>query len=217
MQEVAVDSVLVLSFVMVVSCGGGGGFHPSVAGSKPLGQLSDADSKALCTQTLTYLSAQLSGPSFVELECRAVGVGLASFSGVGSSTGANATDAQIQATCQAGYALCKASPPDAGVTSFGSDGGSPADSCANAMKPDPACTATVDQYTACVNESFATVQNTYPPCNQLTKAKLAMLTSPDAGAPGGNGASGPACQAFEAACPGVSVNPTTGALRAASR
>src|SRR5262249_40856246 len=90
------------------------------------------------------------------------------------------------------------------ILSGGGDGG--ADPCAGPANPDPTCTATVAQYTACVNESEAALMKAYPACAELTKAKLAELTS----APGGilgPGTNGPASTAVAAACPGFTIRP----------
>jgi hypothetical protein len=184
----------VLGLAFVLGCGGGSsGFHPSVSGSKPFGQITDPEAMKLCTETLTYLQAQLQKQFTVETECRAVGAFVASI-GLTDQT----TDAQVQASCQIGYNLCKSMPPDAGV-SF--DAGSTTATCSMATAPGGTCTATVDQYTACVNETANATNNLFPPCNQLTRAKVEMLAGGDAGAT----AMGPACTAFQAACPGVSM------------
>jgi hypothetical protein len=186
----------VFALAFVLGCGGGGsGFHPSVSGSKPFGQLTDPEAMKLCTETFTYFQAQIQAELNVETECRAVGALFASL-----SVNANTTDAQVQATCQIGYNLCKSMPPDAGTTF---DAGSPSATCSMAMAPGATCTATVDQYTACINETSNATKDLFPPCNQLTKAKVAMLSA-DAGT---TSAMGPACTAFEAACPGVSASP----------
>jgi hypothetical protein len=197
-------SVLVAVSLMAINCGGGGGsgFRTSVPGDKPLGSLSLSDAKALCMDTIAFVSMQFQSLNTKETQCRATGIEIAAL----SASGGAATDAQIQASCQAGYQLCQSAPADAGSTTGGSDAGAPASNCANAMAPATSCTATVAQYSACVSETTASLQNLFPPCDQLTKEKLATFTA-DAGTSGLT--SGPACLAFQAACPGVNISSMT--------
>jgi hypothetical protein len=197
-------SVVVAGSLVVIGCGGGSssGFHTSVPGDKPLGSLSPTDAKALCMDTSVFVSMQVQSLNSKETQCRATGIAIAAL----GSMGGGATDAQVQAACQAGYLLCESAPADAGLTTGGADAGAPSLNCANAMAPAASCTATVAQYSACVTETTASLQNLIPPCNQLTKAKLATFTS-DAGLSGQT--SGPACIAFQAACPGVNISSMT--------
>jgi hypothetical protein len=189
---------LVVVSLIAIDCGGGSGpvFHTSVQGYKPLSSLSQSEAKALCLDTEAFLSM----PD--QASCRAAGI----FNAV--NVGA-ATDAQIQASCQAAYLLCQSAPADAGLTTGGADAGSPIFDCANAMPQAASCKATVAQYSACNNEMIAAVQNLYPPCDQLTKAKLATFTS---GAGRHSLTSGPACTAFQAACPSVNISSLTSPL-----
>ncbi|HEY2730795.1 MAG TPA: hypothetical protein VGK52_12715 [Polyangia bacterium] len=192
-------ALLVVMVSSMISCGGGGsGFHTSVPGDKPLSGLSPADAKTLCTDTGTFVTMQFQSLSTKETQCRATGIALAAL----SSNGGSATDAQLQAACLAGYQLCQAAPADAGFTTGGTDAGAPSVNCANAMAEGASCTATVAQYSACLGETTASLQNLFPPCNQVTKATLATFTG-DGGTAGP--AAGPACMAFQAACPGVSI------------
>ena len=181
----------VLVVVSAIGCGGGGGssFSTSVQGSKPLGTLSTTEAATLCKDTSSYLMAQTSALNSKENQCRATGLAFAALSSMGSSQ----TDAMIQQACQAGYALCESAPADDG----GIDTTTTTVDCTNAMAPPATCTATVSQYSACLSEQIAVAQGLFTPCNQLTAAKLATLTSD-----GGTSASaGPACAAFDAACP----------------
>jgi hypothetical protein len=202
-------SLVVAVSAMLISCGGGGsGLHTSVPGDKPLGTLSPADVKMLCMDTATFVTMQFQSLNTRDTQCRAVGIAFAAL----AASGANATDAQIQQACQAGDQLCLSAPADAGFTAGGTDAGISSPNCANAMPFPAACTATVAQYTACVNEATASVQNLLPACNQLTKAKLATFTG-DAGAPTSGQTSGPACMTFQAACPGMNIGAMTSTLR----
>jgi hypothetical protein len=201
MRKLGVLSGIVLA--MVLGCGGGSsGFNPGVPGNKPLGTLSPSEAKTLCTNTFAHVQQELNSSAGREGGCRAVGAYIASTSG-----GANATDLQIQFACTAGYTLCQQTLADGGAAALGGGADGGVDPCAATTTAPSTCTATVDQYSACVNENDDALLNTYPPCNQLTKAKLAMLTAADGGITGAY-SSGPACAAFTAACPGVPV--TTG-------
>lgn len=204
--------LVVMASAIVINCGGGSsGFHTSVPSDKPLGTLSPSDTKTLCMDTMTFVSMQVQSLNTKDNQCRAAGIAISTL----TAGGANTTDAQIQASCQAVYQGCLSAPADAGFTTGGSDAGAPSLDCANAMAPAASCTATVAQYTACVSETTASLQNLFPPCNQLTKAKLAMFTG-DAGAPTSGQNPGPACMAFQAACPGVDIGAMTGPLRSST-
>jgi hypothetical protein len=182
---------------IVVGCGGGGsGFKPGVQGSKPLGELTPAEAKTLCESTTAHFRAQLASSSGREADCRVVGALVAAN---GAATAPN--DVQVQLLCTAGYSICLQTLADGGVPTAGGDGGT-ADPCASSTGV-PACTATVDQYTACINETEASLAK-YPTCNQLTAAKLAELMAAPGGVLGGV-TNGPACQAFTAACPGATI------------
>jgi hypothetical protein len=202
-----IASLVVVVSLMVINCGGGSssGFHTSVAGDKPLGSLSPSEAKTLCMDTATFVSMQFKSLNTKETQCRATGIAIAAL----TASGGSATDAQIQASCQAGYQLCQSAPADAGFTTGNADAGAPSLNCANAMAPAAPCTATVAQYSACASETTASLQNLFPPCNQLTRAKLATFTG-DAGTSGQP--SGPACMAFQAACPGVNIGSMTSPL-----
>ena len=209
--------------VLAVGCGGnsGGsssstGFNPGVQGSKTLNQLSPADVQILCKNEEAYFTSPSTLFVTQDVTCRLAGLFVAL---LGSD--ATSTDAEIQMMCQQGYSACVSddggvtTADDGGVTTTDVDAGAGSD-CAGAMSAPADCTATVDQYTACLNEEIAELQNSAPACNELTQAKLAMFASAADG-----GASmpmaGPACTAFQAACPGIAINETSSALRAMSR
>jgi hypothetical protein len=79
-----------------------------------------------------------------------------------------------------------------------------------ATAPPANCTATAGQYSACLTETVNKLQNTFPPCNQLTKGSLQMILAQADG--GTTVAAGPACTAFAAACPGINVTQQASAL-----
>jgi hypothetical protein len=200
MTKLGVRSGVVVA--MILGCGGGSsGFNPGVPGNKPLGQLSDAEAKTLCMNTAAHTRMELSSSSGRESACRAVGAAFAS-----SQAMATTPDVQIQFLCLAGYTLCEQAIADGGLAALSGGGDGGADPCAGAANTDPTCTATVDQYTACLNESEAALMKAYPSCAELTSAKLTALTSADGGILGA-GTNGPNCQAFVAACPGFNIRP----------
>jgi hypothetical protein len=175
---------VLVGVLAVVACGGGSEpatFNPSGPGSTPINQLSAADATKLCTEELTHEENAFSPASEAEYTCRAEG-----YDAVGLAATDTSTDAEIQAFCKVGYDACKSNPP-------APPAGAPiATVCADAMAQVTTCTATVDQYAACVNERFALVPKLIVPCNQLTRAKLLEIVLT---------ADGPACQTFAAACP----------------
>ncbi len=182
--------------VSAIGCGGGSsGFSPSVPADKPLGSLATSDATKLCMDTASYLTSQTKALETKENQCRITGLTLASLAAMDSTV----SDAMLQQACQAGYQLCETAPADGGFTTD-VDAGAPTFDCSNTMIP-ASCTATVAQYSACVNEETAALQSLFLPCNQLTKAKLTALSDND----GGAATSGPACAAFQAACPGLSM------------
>src|SRR5450755_4145163 len=146
--------------VLVAGCGGGSGssgsgFNPGVQGSKPLDQLSAAEAQTVCQNAMAYVTAQLSTSALMEQECRATGIAFASLGASDTST-----DADLQQACAAGYQLCESSPADGGASV---DTGS--DDCSTAMQQVAGCAATVDQYTACVNETISQLRSEFPACN----------------------------------------------------
>jgi hypothetical protein len=202
-------SALVVIFVvgsgLVVGCGGGGtspgsGFNPGVSGGKTLETLTPAEVQTICKNEQTYFT---NSPGLKDATCREVGILAAAFQADDTST-----DAQIQALCTQGYMDCES--PDGGADSTGGDDGGTND-CADATAPTN-CKATVDQYTACLTESLSTIESTFPACNTLTKAKLASSSATDGGTT--DAMSGPACTAFETACPGFNMDSMAKALRA---
>jgi hypothetical protein len=187
---------LAVVIIAAIGCGGGGsGFSPSVPSDKPLGSLSTSDATKLCMDTASYLMSQTKALETKENQCRITGLALAALAAMDST----ASDAMLQQACQAGYQLCETAPADGGFTTDVDAGTSTID-CSNPTIP-ATCTATVAQYSACVNEQTAAIQSLFVPCNQLTKAKLMTFSGDD----GGASTSGPACAAFQAACPGISM------------
>ena len=180
-RAVVMASALVAIFT-VVGCGGGsggGGSVTSVSGSKPLGTLTSSEQTKLCNDTGAYIGRSLSKAD----TCRLAAFVLAALSGA-------STDAELRTACSMAESQCNSAPSSGGTT--------------GTCDPIPAsCTATVDQYSACVSaEVTATKQSlqSIPSCSTIT---LADLTS---GGTGGDNAPPPqACVDFTAACPGYTV------------
>ncbi len=187
---------------VAIGCGGGSsggsggpGFNPSVPASTPLNKLSSSQAMQLCTDTGTYLNSsittEINSPTF---ECQVVGIEVATLSFDATSS----TNATVQKACQDAYTACLKAPPDAGADDV--DGGTFTSDCTTTQGDIATCSATVGQYTACVDELTSVFTDAFPPCNQLTVAKLSASTS-DAGTDPTT--SGPACTALDNACPGA--------------
>jgi hypothetical protein len=179
------------------SSGSGSGFSPSVPASTPLNKLSTSQAMQLCTDTGTYLTssiaAEISSPTF---ECQVVGVEVATLSFDPSSS----TNATVQKACQDAYDACLKAPPDAGADDVDAGAGTFTSDCTTTQGELATCSATVGQYTACVDELTLVFTDAFPPCNQLTVAEVSASTS-DAGTDPTS--SGPACTALNKACPGA--------------
>lgn len=187
------NAMIGLGVLVAVGCGSDG-FNPSAPGSTRLNDLPPQDSSKLCIEALTFYQAKVSRAVELESACRGAGVTRV------LSLPNQPTDAETRATCQAGYDACKTSPPP-----LVSDQ-SPADLCAAGAGDFGTCTATVDQYAACVTEVATTYATTIPPCSQLTTAKVLELIDDEGG---------PACQAIATVCPdsATSALMTSSALR----
>ena len=221
--------VAISTVVLFVGCGGGsgnggsggsggsassgnggntsGGFQTSVPGGAEIDKLTPAQAAQFCMDTNTYLTAQLSSGALTQSAC--LGAGADEAGQLASSP--SATDAQVQQACAAGYQLCETLFADGGIATIGQDGGTV--DCSDTTPPVD-CNATISQYQACLNEQLSSMETVYPPCAQLTKAKAIMLAAmldSDAGA--APTTLGPACKAFQTACPGVDITSSTSALK----
>jgi hypothetical protein len=103
----------------------------------------------------------------------------------GSSSRPSITDAALQAACASAYERCLSalSPP----------AGAPYD-CAQTVVP-AQCTATVDTFTACVDDYAAYFDRPWPSCATLTVESVSSFSS----APN---VSGPSCAQLHIECPG---------------
>jgi hypothetical protein len=201
MVKRAILSVLALG--ALAACGGGsstssaGSFSTTVPATTPLGQLSSAQLTTLCSDLNRYGMTLASNPTFKQGQCKLAGITAAAFAaGLGAAT----TDAQLQMACSMTYTQCLNAPPQ--TTTGGS--------CTTA--PAASCTATVAQYTACLNDSVTVGEAALamlPACNTITAASLSSST-------GGTGGGNPpaSCTTFSAACPdtGSLPDPTSASL-----
>jgi hypothetical protein len=197
-----VGTISVVVVAMLVGCGGGSGsggsgggggssgggkgggsgnsggtFTASVPGGTPLTGLSGPQGTQLCNDFRTYAETTLA-PGL----CRVEGLLLAELSGA-------TTDATVQAACASGYQSCLTS--DAGVTV----------TCNLSATPST-CTATVGDFTACLNAQSAAIQQ-FPSCSTLTAAMLASFF-----ADGGSSSSAPppaVCAPFQKGGPCASA------------
>jgi hypothetical protein len=174
---------------LVVACGGSdddkksnGEFTTSVPTDKPLGSLSDSEADQLCEDLGNYIENSSFGTDAQVVSCRAAGL----FAAV--SSGAQ-TDAAAQAACKSAYDDCMAAPSE---------------TTQECSKPDASCMATVDDYTACIDEAqgyFEQVKQLFPPCDQLSLDDYNDIA-------GGPPAPPAACEALDMKCPdGPSVIP----------
>jgi hypothetical protein len=189
--------VALAASIAVASCGGSeknqpqaqpgsGPFSTGIAGSKPLGSLTDAEAQALCQASESFARTMMTP----EMTCRAAAIG---FAGLGAMSG-TATDAEIQQTCSSIYGMCVAG---GGSVAPATDAGT--STCTN---PPANCTTTVAEYEACMNDTRTSLQQSMsamPTCATLTVAWV-LANSGDAGS--SSSTDPPSCQAASAKCPG---------------
>lgn len=183
---------LVVGFVLAVSaCSGGSAtFDPGVPGATAWHDLSTDQARKICANTRAFEASRLGSASFREQACRASGLFEAS---VVQDT---VTDEAARQACRANYTRCESFASGGDVPSFSGNGVS--DPCAATYVGAADCTATVAQFSACVDERFALTG--YPSCDELTLADVQRFSGQDGGAfPGLT--LGPACTAFMEACP----------------
>jgi hypothetical protein len=151
-----------------------------VDGTKALNALSATEATQLCKDAGAYASAALSKQN----SCKFAAL-------FGAAFGAPTTDAEARAACMTIYTACLSAP---------------AQSDKLTCDPIPStCKATVAQYSACMKDGIAAVNQTFaaiPSCSTVTLADLAD----NGGAGGAGGATtSAACMAFQTACPDYNV------------
>ncbi len=136
-----------------------GTFSTSVAATALLGDLSSAQETQLCND-LHVFSATTVYKNAVEGGCRLSGIIIAGLSHAQS-------DSDAEAACMNAYDSCKTDPASTNAlseTNFACYGVS------------TSCKATVGQFAACLNDSFAALSQelaVLPTCSNLTRAGLA--------------------------------------------
>ncbi len=128
-----------------------GAFSPSVSGSEQLGNLSPADTQKLCDDLKQYVSGAPFQAAEEKFSCGVSGL-------LGALSATEKTDVAIQTACQSAYDDCLSTLKDMPPTTT--------DTC---QTPDASCTATVAEYTACLNDSVKVFDTTkIPSCASLT-------------------------------------------------
>lgn len=160
-----------LGLALAVGCGSDG-FNPSAPGSKPLNQLTTQEETRLCEEVVAYGKVAYSESRRAEEECRVAGLLAA------RDLALESTATQLQAACREAYGACKVDPPAPPDVS----------DCSTAHDELMACTATVDQFAACLDEQLA---HAIPSCAGLTREIITEESRNE---------SGPACTIYYASC-----------------
>lgn len=159
-----------LALVVAIGCGSDG-FDPSAPGNKPLDQLTTQEATTLCEESIAHFKAVYPQSRRTEDDCRVAGLTAA------RDVAFESPPAELQAACKSAYAACKSDPP-APPQDF---------DCAGARAELARCTATVDQYAACLNEQL---DHVIPSCAGLTRQIIIDEIT----------ASGDACEVYYASC-----------------
>lgn len=132
-----------------------GGFSSSVDGQRQIQDLTATERTTLCGEIGSFMVRSGTVDDMAELTCRAN-----ASVGIHTPGDTSQTDAQVRASCQENYDLCKASSsPTPGECMF----------------PTTNCTATVAELSACLNELAhwaATAVASTPMCSAITVASL---------------------------------------------
>jgi len=173
-------------------------FTPHVQGGTQLQELTPAQSQELCASVRNYAQVQRDRAAFRDLVCRASALFFLSVSQD------DVTDATVQSACESQYMLCQSrlagtSGPLSGQLPVDKSNGT-STICGGSP---PSCTATVEQYAACLNENYALTPSAYVPCSDLTPAAVDQFRAHGRVYPALD--QGPACAAFMQACPGYLV------------
>jgi hypothetical protein len=187
MQRAREHGYTLLAITFLAACSSSadlGSFKSSLDGQDVLGQLTPAQDRTLCDELTSFASSSGFERDSEEAVCRATGV-----LGIALTVDASATDAEVRAACKTAYDACRAGW-DSGVCNA----------------PDPACTATVAELTACMNDGFRYIEmelKSLLTCDQLTAAMVRQEAQQQAG----QGSAPPAstapqsCQDYELKCP----------------
>jgi len=133
----------------------GGGAVTSISGSKTLGSLTAAESDQLCDDTKTYFMTSISKAN----SCKFSALSMAASTSVPS-------DAVLRTNCTSMETSCNASA---------TMGPGSSTSC---FPPPATCTATVAQYSACISDQAALLNqsaNTLPNCSAVRLADISPI------------------------------------------
>lgn len=142
-------------------------------GDKPIGDLTDDEFEGLCKD----IAKQVDDLHIEDTTCRIGGI-------VAALLSAPKNDADAQAACKASYDSCVAEPDDS------------TESC---DKPGATCTATIDEFNACLadlKDILGDIKDSVPSCDTLKLTDLTSLAI--LGAATMNPAS---CETYEQKCP----------------
>lgn len=160
---------------------GSGGFSTDLPGSKPLSDLTPDEVEQLCDDLDAYYANGSVTADLQELSCRLAGLLGAAFSGA-------ETDEAAQTACQMAYDSCQAEPGE---------------STWECEAPSADCTATIDELTACTNDSAESLRDAtqqFPACSELTLDDLSA-------SPGEEGTGPASCTTLQTKCPGGPTPP----------
>jgi hypothetical protein len=167
--------------------GAGPRFTTSAPGSKALGSLSDSEFATLCADGNAFADKLELDPTLQDARCRWLAVVFAAF---GVSEGA--PDSELRASCAQAFSQCMNTTSE------------PMQDAPDACEPaDASCTATVAEYTQCINDGVAqtvALGASVPACTDLTRADLEKI---DIGFQSAQADSPASCQIVEAKCSGV--------------
>jgi hypothetical protein len=187
-------NALRMTWLMAAALGcsdGAAGFQSSVPGQASLAQLSPDQVRTLCEEQVVYdCAVQVSTAARARvcwLAGRKAALGL-----LFAQDPVARADADLRKACQTAWDSCAVQTTPACTNASQAA----ASRCASTIMPTSDCTATVDQYAACVNALEAPLTAPAPSCASVTAAWLMAPTDPlPATAPPAG------CQALRAACP----------------
>jgi hypothetical protein len=134
---------------------GGGSSVTSISGSKPLNTLTAAESTQLCNDAIAYFKASITKSNSCKFSAL-----------VNAASTSSPTDAALQGNCSGMETSCNASA---------TMGPGAATSC---FPPPATCTATVEQYSACISNGVASFNqnvSALPSCSAVRLADLSAI------------------------------------------
>ena len=135
-------------------------------GDPALGQLTPAQITTLCHEVESFSMRSGLEADVKEITCRQNAT-----VGILDAADMSKTDAELRAECRANYDLCQSSS----TSTYQCRTVCTTNSGTCDQTPDPACTATVNEYSACINDVFRSTTISLmqlPPCDAVTVAML---------------------------------------------